>query len=317
MEKVLIIGSSGQLGEELAEGLRARFGEDRVVCSDIKDPGTGQEMLFEHLDVLDKDRLLEVVQKHGITQIYLLAALLSAVAEKNPAFAWRLNMEGLFNVLDLAKEGRIKKVFWPSSIAVFGPTTPKQQVPQHAITEPNTIYGVGKLAGERWCEYYHNKFGVDVRGIRYPGLIGYKTMPGGGTTDYAVHIFHGALKSHSYASFLKEGSMLPMMYMPDAVHATLSLMDAPADKISIWSSYNVTAMSFTPGELAAGIQKRIPEFVCTYAPDHRQAIADGWPASIDDTVARNDWNWTPGYGLNEMVDDMLTHLPMVLAAHQK
>jgi nucleoside-diphosphate-sugar epimerase len=278
-----------------------------VVCSDLK-ALDNQEGPFELLDVLDKDRFHEIVKKHGITQVYLLAALLSATAEKNPKFAWDLNMNGLFHILDAAKEGLIKKVYWPSSIAVFGPSTPRINTPQYTVMEPNTIYGISKQAGERFCEYYHQKYGVDVRSIRYPGLIGWKSAPGGGTTDYAVHIYHEAIKNASYTSFLAAGTTLPMMYMDDAIRATIELMEAPAEQVKIRSSYNVAGMSFDPEGIAASIRKHIPNFTLSYNPDFRQAIADSWPQSINDAEAHEHWNWKPEFDLDKMTDVMLTNL---------
>ncbi len=306
-EKILIIGSNGQIGLELAATLRINYGTDNVVCSDLK-ALDNQEGPFEILDVLDKDRFNEIVKKHGITQVYLLAALLSATAEKNPKFAWDLNMNGLFHILDAAKEGLIKKVYWPSSIAVFGPSTPRVNTPQYTVMEPNTIYGISKQAGERFCEYYHQKYGVDVRSIRYPGLIGWKSAPGGGTTDYAVHIYHEAIKNGSYTSFLAAGTTLPMMYMDDAIRATIELMEAPAEKVKIRSSYNVAGMSFDPEGIAASIRKHIPNFTLSYNPDFRQAIADSWPQSINDAEAREHWNWKPEFDLDKMTDVMLSNL---------
>lgn len=306
-EKILIIGSNGQIGLELAATLRINYGTDNVVCSDLK-ALDNQEGPFELLDVLDKDRFHEIVKKHGITQVYLLAALLSATAEKNPKFAWDLNMNGLFHILDAAKEGLIKKVYWPSSIAVFGPSTPRVNTPQYTVMEPNTIYGISKQAGERFCEYYHQKYGVDVRSIRYPGLIGWKSAPGGGTTDYAVHIYHEAIKNGSYTSFLAAGTTLPMMYMDDAIRATIELMEAPAEKVKIRSSYNVAGMSFDPEEIAASIRKHIPNFTLSYNSDFRQAIADSWPQSINDAEAREHWNWKPEFDLDKMTDVMLNNL---------
>lgn len=306
-EKILIIGSNGQIGLELAATLRINYGTDNVVCSDLK-ALDNQEGPFELLDVLDKDRFHEIVKKHGITQVYLLAALLSATAEKNPKFAWDLNMNGLFHILDAAKEGLIKKVYWPSSIAVFGPSTPRVNTPQYTVMEPNTIYGISKQAGERFCEYYHQKYGVDVRSIRYPGLIGWKSAPGGGTTDYAVHIYHEAIKNGAYTSFLAAGTTLPMMYMDDAIRATIELMEAPAEKVKIRSSYNVAGMSFDPEEIAASIRKHIPNFTLSYNPDFRQAIADSWPQSINDAEAREHWNWKPEFDLDKMTDVMLSNL---------
>ena len=306
-EKILIIGSNGQIGLELAENLRMVYGETNVVCSDVR-MLENQIAPFELLDILDAQKLHEIVKKYQITQIYLLAALLSATAEKNPKFAWDLNMNGLFHVLDLAKEGIIKKVYWPSSIAVFGPTTPRVNTPQFTVMEPNTIYGISKQAGERYCEYYHQKFGVDVRSIRYPGLIGWKSAPGGGTTDYAVHIYHEALKNQQYECFLSAETTLPMMYMEDAIRATISLMEAPAEQVKIRSSYNVASISFNPEEIAASIRKHIPNFSISYQPDFRQAIADSWPQSIDDSRAQQDWGWKPAFDLDKMTAVMLENL---------
>lgn len=307
-ETVLIIGSQGQIGLELTQELRNIYGSDHVIASDVKAPAGDTNGPFEVLDVMDRNGLYEIFKKHNVKQVYLLAALLSATAEKNPKFAWDLNMEGLFNVLDAAKEGVLKKVYWPSSIAVFGPTTPKQNTPQYTVMEPNTIYGISKQAGERYCEYYNQKYNVDVRSIRYPGLIGYKSAPGGGTTDYAVHIYHEALKNKTYECFLNAATELPMMYMPDALKATLSLMEAPAEQVKIRSSYNVAGMSFNPEEIAAEIRKHIPEFTITYKPDFRQAIADSWPQSINDAEAREHWSWKPDFDLASMTKDMLDNL---------
>jgi len=307
MEKILIIGSQGQIGLELSEVLRNNYGHDNVVCADVKEVENPVGP-YEKLDAMDRQGMYEVIKKHGVSQVYLLAALLSATAEQKPKLAWDLNMEGLFNVLDAAKEGMIKKVYWPSSIAVFGPTTPRVNTPQYTVMEPNTIYGISKQAGERYCEYYHQKHGVDVRSIRYPGLIGHKSAPGGGTTDYAVHIYHEALKNKSYECFLSEDTMLPMMYMPDALKATIQLMESPADKVKIRSSYNVAGVSFSPKEIADEIRKHIPEFNITYKPDFRQAIANSWPGSIDDTSAREDWGWHNDFDLSAMTKDMLDNL---------
>lgn len=309
-ERILIIGSNGQIGLELAENLRKSYGSENVICSDVRKLENQIEP-FESLDILDQTKLHEIVKKYNVTQIYLLAALLSATAEKNPKFAWDLNMNGLFHVLDLAKEGIIKKIYWPSSIAVFGPTTPRQNTPQYTVMEPNTIYGISKQAGERYCEYYHQKHGVDVRSIRYPGLIGWKSAPGGGTTDYAVHIYHEALKSQSYECFLSAQTALPMMYMPDAIRATIELMEAPAEQVKIRSSYNLGGISFNPEDIAASIRKHIPNFTISYAPDFRQAIADSWPQSINDTEARNHWGWKPEFDLDGMTKEMLTNLKAI------
>lgn len=307
---VLVIGASGQIGTELVMALRQQHGASNVVASDVKSAsdevkGTGP---FELLDVLDRSRLLELVTKYNVKEVYLLAALLSATAEQKVMSAWRLNMDGLFNVLELAREGHLSKVYWPSSIAIFGPSTPKVRTPQQTIAEPSTVYGISKLAGERWCEYYFKRFGVDVRSLRYPGLIGYKSAPGGGTTDYAVDIFHKAAASEPFTCFLKEDTRLPMMYMPDAIAATLGIMNADAANVKVRSSYNIGALDFTPGELAECIRELVPGFQVNYAPDHRQAIADSWPGSIDDLVAREDWGWNPQYDLKAMTADMLLHL---------
>jgi nucleoside-diphosphate-sugar epimerase len=309
-ERILIIGSNGQIGLELAENLRKSYGSENIICSDVRRLENQIEP-FESLDILDQTKLHEIVKKYKVTQIYLLAALLSATAEKNPKFAWDLNMNGLFHVLDLAKEGIIKKIYWPSSIAVFGPTTPRQNTPQYTVMEPNTIYGISKQTGERYCEYYHQKHGVDVRSIRYPGLIGWKSAPGGGTTDYAVHIYHEALKSQSYECFLSAQTALPMMYMPDAIRATIELMEAPAEQVKIRSSYNLGGISFNPEDVAASIRKHIPNFTISYKPDFRQAIADSWPQSIKDTEARDHWGWKPEFDLDGMTKEMLTNLKAI------
>jgi nucleoside-diphosphate-sugar epimerase len=308
---VLVIGSSGQLGAELVAGLRQIYGRENVIASDIKDMDKEQIKEFapyETLNVLNAKRLFEIVRKYDVKQIYLLAALLSATAEKSPMFAWDLNMNGLFNVLDLAKEKHIDKVYWPSSIAVFGPTTPRINTPQFTIMEPNTVYGISKQTGERWCEYYFNKYGVDVRSLRYPGLIGWKTAPGGGTTDYAVHIYHEAIKNNSYECFLSENTTLPMMFMDDAIKATLDLMHSNPDNIKVRSSYNLAGMSFSPKEIASEIKNYFPEFQITYNPDSRQAIADSWPQSIDDSVARKEWGWKPSFDLKKMTEEMIVNL---------
>lgn len=308
--KTLIIGASGQIGIELTQALREKRGNDQVIASDIKvsDAPEHQTGPYEILNVLDKEALERTVREHGVTEIYLLAALLSATSEKKPGVAWDLNMNGLFNVLDLAKAGLVNKIFWPSSIAVFGPTTPSRNTPQHTVMEPNTVYGISKLAGERWCEYYHEKYGVDVRSIRYPGLIGYKSEPGGGTTDYAVDIFYQAIETGTYNCFLKADTMLPMMMMEDAIRATITLMDAPADQVRIRSSYNLSGCSFTPAELTAAIQQEIPDFKISYSPDFRQQIADSWPGSIDDSAARNDWGWQARYDLALLASTMIREI---------
>ena len=309
-DNILVIGSSGQIGSELVLELRKTYGNNRVIASDIVP--SSQEIMqsgpFELLNVTDSDKLLDIIKKYKINQVYLLAAILSAKAETNQKNAWNLNMDSLFNILNLAKEKVIKKIFWPSSIAVFGPNTIKKNTPQFSITEPNTVYGISKLAGERWCEYYYNKYQVDVVSLRYPGLIGWKSKPGGGTTDYAVDIFHEAIKNKTYNCFLKKDTTLPMMYMPDAIDATLKLMQADSDKIKIRSSYNIAGTSFCPNELANEIKKHIPKFSITYQPDFRQAIADSWPDSIDDSYAQAEWNWKAQYNINKMTFDMLKNL---------
>ena len=307
---ILVLGAGGQVGSELVEKLRAKHGKDKVVATDIRET-ENQEGPFEVLNALDQEKLREIVDRYKIEEIYHLVALLSATAEKQPEFGWKLNMETLFTVLDLAKEGKIKKVFWPSSIAVFGPNTPRQETPQHTVTDPTTVYGISKLAGERWCEYYAKNYGVDVRSIRYPGLIGYKSLPGGGTTDYAVDIYHKALESKSYECFLQKGTYLPMMYMEDAIRATIELMEAPSESIKIRSSYNLGGISFAPEEIAAEIKKHIPEFEITYAPDFRQKIAESWPGSINDTAAPQDWGWELHFDLKKMTEDMLKTLNKV------
>lgn len=313
MNKILITGACGQLGSELTAELRKVQGAENVVASDIVEPnphlGDGP---FEYLDVLDRERFEEIVEEYKISIVFHLAALLSANAEKNAAFAWRLNMDGLLNTLNIARESQLRKVFWPSSIAVFGPDAQKNKTPQGSPCNPTTVYGISKVAGEQWCAYYHRKFGVDVRSLRYPGLIGYKAMPGGGTTDYAVDIYHKALAGERFSCFLEKESALPMMYMNDAVKATIDLMQALSEKIMVRTSYNVSAISFTPEQIAESIKKRIPEFEIEYAPDYRQDIAASWPDSIDDTPARNDWNWTPEYDLERMTDDILDHLPALI-----
>lgn len=312
-EKVLVIGAGGQLGSELTQGLWRLHGKENVVATDVK-PAEGALATghFEILDVLNTSKLQQLLAQHKFTQIYHLAAVLSATGEKNPKLAWQLNIEGLINVLDAAVEYKVSRVYWPSSIAAFGPSTPKIKTPQDTIMDPTTVYGISKLAGERWCEWYFRNKGLDVRSLRYPGLIGYKTKPGGGTTDYAVDIFFKALTEKKYTCFLKPDTYLPMMYMDDAVKATLQLMEAPAANVKVRSSYNVTGMSFCPLEIAREIQKYIPEFEISYAPDFRQAIADSWPKSINDTPARIDWGWEPSFELEEMTEDILKHLPALL-----
>lgn len=312
--KILIIGACGQIGSELTLKLRNIYGNENVIASDIRE---GKEDLmtsgpFEIINAMEFTDIANAVAKYQIDEVYLMAAMLSATAEKNPALAWDLNMNSLFHVLNLAKEGKIKKIFWPSSIAVFGPTTPRENTPQYTVMEPSTVYGISKQTGERWCEYYFNKFGVDVRSIRYPGLISWTTPPGGGTTDYAVDIFYKAIENNQYTCFLSEKSALPMMYMDDALNATVAIMQAPKEEIKIRSSYNLGGISFTPEELAAEIQKHQPGFTIAYEPDFRQAIADSWPASIDDTSAQQDWHWKHKYDLSAMTSVMLENLSKVL-----
>lgn len=314
MSKIIIIGAGGQIGTELTARLRELKGSDKVIASDIHEscPEKLAGGPYKQLNALDREAVRNYIINEQITEVYLLAALLSATAEKNPDFAWKLNMEGLFTILDLAKEGHVSKIFWPSSIAVFGPTTPRDNTPQRTVMEPTTVYGISKQAGERWCEYYANKFDVDVRSIRYPGLISYGSLPGGGTTDYAVDIFYKAKGEGKFTSFLRADSRLPMMFMEDAINGTLQLMDAPKDKIKIRSSYNLGALSFTPDELANEISIHIPNFKINYEPDFRQAIADSWPASIDDSDARKDWDWKPQYDLKRMVSVMLENVDLNL-----
>jgi nucleoside-diphosphate-sugar epimerase len=308
--KILVVDASGQIGVELTMALRNMYGNTNVIASDLREEnellkGTGP---YVSLDVMNKEMLHVQVIRQNITQIYLLAAILSATGEKNPNLAWHLNMQGLLNVLDIAREEKLEKVYWPSSIAVFGPTSPKQNCPQQTIIEPTTVYGISKYAGEFWCNYYYHRFGVDVRSLRYPGLISYKSAPGGGTTDYAVEIFYEALEDQKYTCFLKEDTYLPMMYMPDAIRATIELMQAPAENITVRTSYNLSSMSFSPKEIGAEIKKHIPSFEMNYQPDYRQAIADSWPQSIDDSVARKDWGWKHEYDLARMTEDMLKNL---------
>jgi nucleoside-diphosphate-sugar epimerase len=307
-DKILIIGSGGQIGIELAQELSLLYSAENVVVADLKPIIALPNNPFEQLDVLNKDALFAIVKKHNIKQIYLLAALLSATGEQNPMFAWKLNMEGLFNVLDLAKEKHITKVYWPSSIAVFGPTTPRINTPQYTVMEPSTVYGISKQAGERWCEWYFRKHNVDVRSLRYPGLIGWKSAPGGGTTDYAVHIFHEAIKNKSYECFLSANTALPMMHMEDAIRATIEIMHSPAENIKIRGSYNLAGISFTPDQIASEIRKHIPDFGISYKPDFRQEIADSWPQSILDDEAKKDWNWSMKYDLSSLVENMLVNL---------
>lgn len=295
--KILVTGALGQLGSELVDALRKDFGADNVIASDIREDSQAN---FEVINVLDKDRLEEVVEKYNITQIYHLAAMLSAKGEENPAFAWKLNMDSLIHILEIAKNRNLDKVYWPSSIAVFGPQSPKENTPQDCIMDPNTVYGISKLAGERLCAYYHEKFGVDVRSLRYPGLIGYKALPGGGTTDYAVEIYYKAKAGENFECFLSEDTYLPMMYMEDAIKATIDLMKAPIEQVKVRTSYNLSSLSFSPKEQAKSIKKIYPNFEINYKPDFRQAIADSWPSSVDDSKAQADWGWKYQFDLDAM-----------------
>lgn len=309
-KNILILGACGQIGTELTFALRQAYGSQQVIASDIRE---GNESLmdsgpFELLDATDYDALEEVIAYYEIEEVYLMAAMLSATAEKFPMRAWKLNMNSLFNVLNLAKDKKITSIFWPSSIAVFGPNTPKENTPQHTIMEPSTVYGISKQSGEQWCHYYHRKYGVDVRSIRYPGLISWKTMPGGGTTDYAVEIYHKALSTNEFTCFLRNNTRLPMMFMDDAIRATMNIMKADADDIKVRSSYNLAAMSFTPDQMAKSIKKHIPNFSISYAPDFRQEIADSWPNSIDDSAAQNDWGWQAEFNLERTTKEMLDNL---------
>lgn len=308
--RILIIGACGQIGSELTAALRKRFGGDRVVASDIREADSAMMKSgpFEVLDATDYKAVEDIIFRHKVDTVYLMAAMLSAIAERFPEKAWDLNMNSLFHVLNLAKEGKVKKVFWPSSIAVFGKTTPSVATPQTTVMEPSTVYGISKQTGERWCEYYHHKYGVDVRSIRYPGLISYKTLPGGGTTDYAIDIYHRALKHGQYRCFLREGTILPMMYMNDAIRATIAIMDASPKDIKIRSSYNLAAVSYAPEDVTASIQRHLPDFTISYDPDFRQAIADTWPQSIDDSAARQDWDWSHKYDLDAITQIMLDNL---------
>lgn len=306
--KILIIGASGQIGTELSLKLREIHGNDAIIASDIRE---GSEELmasgpFEIANAMDYEQIAGLVEKHQIQEVYLMAAMLSATGEKAPMKAWALNMDSLFHVLNLAKDEKIKKVFWPSSIAVFGPSTPKENTPQTTVMEPTTVYGISKQTGERWCSYYHRKYGVDVRSIRYPGIISYKTLPGGGTTDYAVEIFHEAIKQGEYTSFLNASTSLPMMFMEDAIKATVAIMNAPSEALKIRSSYNLAAMSFTPAILAEEIKKHIPAFKISYDPDFRQDIADSWPSKIDDRAAREDWGWSNDFDIAALTEAMLS-----------
>lgn len=314
MKKTIIIGACGQIGTDLTLALRKLKGNEQVIAADLRDtcPDNLSNGPYVKMDILDRDAVRQYIIGHEIKEVYLLAALLSATAEKNPEFAWRLNMDGLFTILDLAKDGSVDKIFWPSSIAVFGPTTPRVNTPQYTVMEPSTVYGISKQAGERWCEYYFNKFNVDVRSIRYPGLISYTSLPGGGTTDYAVDIFYKAKENKPFDCFLKEDTALPMMFMDDAIRATIELMEAPSDRVKIRSSYNLSGCSFTPAELADEIRNYVPDFSVNYEPDFRQAIADSWPDSIDDSCARKDWGWKEKFGTPELVKVMIENVDLDL-----
>lgn len=314
MEKILVIGAGGQLGSELTFALAKLHGTTNVIATDINDRSRKifGDIQFSTLDAMDKVAISDLIEKHNITQIYHLAAILSATGEKNPIWAWDLNMKSLLNVLELGREKKLNKIYWPSSIAVFGPNTPVDNTPQNCVMDPSTVYGISKLAGERWCEYYFLKYGLDVRSLRYPGLIGYKSLPGGGTTDYAVDIFHKAIEGESFECFLDKGTLLPMMYMPDAIKATIELMEAPIENVKVRSSYNVGALSFGPEEIYEEIRKHYPYFKIAYKPDSRQGIADSWPNSIDDSAAREDWHWKPDYDLPHMVKDIIENLPSLI-----
>lgn len=300
---ILIVGAAGQIGTELTLGLQNLYGEEHVIATDVR-----ANEVCEALDVIDRQALQQFVRTRKVTQIYLLAAMLSAQGEKNPQWAWALNMQSLLNTLEVAREERVRKIFWPSSIAVFGRTSPKINTPQQTIMEPTTIYGISKLAGEQWCSWYHRQYGMDIRSLRYPGLISYSTAPGGGTTDYAVAVFHEAVKNQNFNCYLRKNCHLPMMYMPDAIRATIELMESPAEQIRERTSYNISGMSFSPGELVSVIQDHVPGFDVEYQPDYRQVIADSWPKSIDDSAARKDWGWRPSYDLHRMSEDMIRHI---------
>lgn len=306
MEKVLILGAAGQIGTELVNTLRAAYGNDQVIAADLRAADLSEPCI--QIDATDEHALRELVTEEGVTVVYQLVAMLSATGEKMPEKAWALNMQALFAVLNLAKDQLIKQVFWPSSIAAFGPNTPALDSPQMTVMDPTTVYGISKLSGELWCQYYHDKYGVDVRSIRYPGLISWGAEPGGGTTDYAIDIFRAAKKDNAYTCFLAEDTRLPMMHMDDAIRATLELMNAPKEQLSIWTSYNVSGVDFTPFELAEALRKHYPDLAMRYAPDFRQAIASTWPQRIDDSQARLDWGWRPAYDLSDLVEDMVEHI---------
>lgn len=311
MEKrILVLGAGGQIGTDLVAELRHRHGDENVIATDLKEdcPEALAGGPYFQLNAMDRDAIEKMVAGHNVGTVFHLVAMLSATAEQHPMKGWDLNMQTLFHCLELAREKKIKKLFWPSSIAVFGPKSPQQNTPQHTVLEPTTVYGISKVAGESWCEYYHRQYGVDVRSVRYPGLISYKAAPGGGTTDYAVHIYHEALKHGHYTSFIQSDRYLPMMYMEDAIRATLEIMDAPAEKVRLRTAYNISAMSFNPEDIAAAIRKHIPDFKIEYSPDFRNEIAANWPQSVDDTAAREDWGWRPQFDLDKMTAEMLVHL---------
>ncbi len=313
--KIMVIGACGQIGTELTLALRKRYGGNEVIAADLKREsdllkGTGP---YLPLDIMDRTTLQVQVRRHEVKTIYLLAAMLSATGEQQPQLAWRLNMDSLLNTLETAREEAVERVFWPSSIAVFGPDAPRANCPQDAFSTPATVYGISKLSGEQWCQYYFKRYGVDVRSLRYPGLISYKTLPGGGTTDYAIEIFHAAIRGETYPGFLRSDTRLPMMYMDDAVRGTIELMEAPKENITVRTAYNMAGLSFTPEEIAAAIRLEVPDFSIQYQPDYRQAIADTWPESVDDHVARRDWNWKPRFNLEAMTKEMLFHLEPGLA----
>ncbi|MGK0365503.1 MAG: threonine 3-dehydrogenase [Saprospiraceae bacterium] len=307
LPRILVTGANGQIGSDLVAELRRRFGKDNILASDIFQP-EGVIEPFGIVNILDKERIKQVVEQQGVTQIYHLAAILSARGEQNPLQTWEINMQGLFNILEVAKDNKLDKVFFPSSIAVFGNNTPAINTPQHTVAEPTTVYGMSKIAGENWCQYYHEKYGLDIRSVRYPGIIGHGQKPGGGTTDYAVDIYHKAVNNEDFECFLSENTALPMLYMEDAINGTIDIMEAPVEKIKVRTSYNLAGMSFTPAEIYAEIQKHYPNFKMTYKPDFRQAIADSWTDSIDDSTARSDWGWQPKYDLAKMTEDMIMHL---------